>query len=90
MPVREELFRAYWQEGLNLGDPAVLEAMGLAASAPGTARAWRGQWLALDRPLVPIMVLPDGYVSRGLGALARLGDLVVDSERELRRAEMPT
>ena len=27
------------------------------------------------RPITPTLVLPDGYVSRGLGALARLADL---------------
>jgi predicted DsbA family dithiol-disulfide isomerase len=90
MQVRGELFRAYWQEGLNLGDPAALSAMGLAASAPGMARAWREQWLALDRPLVPIMVLPDGYVSRGLGALARLGELIIEGQSGHRQAELQT
>jgi hypothetical protein len=90
MRVRGELFRAYWQEGLNLGDPAALDAMGLTASAPGTARAWREEWLGLDRPLVPIMVLPDGYVSRGLGALARLGELIVEAQAGHRQAELRT
>jgi hypothetical protein len=88
MRVREELFRAYWREEVNLGDPAALDAMGLAASAPATARVWREQWLALDRPLVPIMVLPDGYVSRGLGALARLGELIIEAQAGHPQAEL--
>jgi predicted DsbA family dithiol-disulfide isomerase len=75
--VRIELFRAYWEEGRNVGDPAFLDTMGLASRAPRTAADWRNEWLALDRPLVPMMRLPDGYVSRGLGALARLGDLII-------------
>ena len=34
---------------------------------------------ALTDPIVPVMVLPDGYVSRGLGALARLAKLAHDT-----------
>lgn len=76
---RIDLFRAYWEEGKNLADPEVLDAMGLASRAPTTAAAWRTEWLDFDRPLVPVMRLPDGYVSRGLGALARLADIIVDT-----------
>jgi hypothetical protein len=36
----------------------------------------RDEWLGTGRPIVPLMVLPDGYVSRGLGALARPADLL--------------
>jgi 2-hydroxychromene-2-carboxylate isomerase len=89
-PVRTELFRAYWAEGRNLGDPAVLDAMGLPGRSPGTATTWREEWLGFDPPLVPIMVLPDGYVSRGLGALARLGQLIVGARSRDRRAEKQT
>jgi predicted DsbA family dithiol-disulfide isomerase len=35
-----------------------------------------GEFEALPEPITPSLVLPDGYVSRGLGALARLADLV--------------
>ena len=79
--VRVDLFSAYWRQDRNIGDSAVLDAMGLAWRSPVAAAAWREEWLALDRPLVPIMVLPDGYVSRGLGALARLGDLIGNRAR---------
>jgi hypothetical protein len=88
--VRAELFRAYWEQDRNIGDAAVLDAMGLARRSPTTATAWREEWLALERPLVPIMVLPDGYVSRGLGALARLGDLIATIQDGHREAEMQT
>ncbi|HEX7095150.1 MAG TPA: DsbA family protein [Acidimicrobiales bacterium] len=82
-PVRRALFEAYWSRGEDIGSAPVLrELTGLphAASAedgPGAALAeeWRSAWLALPNTLVPMMVLPDGYVSRGLGALRRLAEL---------------
>jgi predicted DsbA family dithiol-disulfide isomerase len=77
--VRIELFRAYWEQGRDLGDPVVLRTMGLDSRAPAVAADWRSEWLDFDRPLVPIMRLPDGYTSRGLGALARLADLLADA-----------
>jgi predicted DsbA family dithiol-disulfide isomerase len=73
---RGALFRACWEQGKNLGDPTVLATMGLTASEPAVAAGWREEWLAFDRRLVPMMRLPDGTISRGLGALARLADLV--------------
>jgi predicted DsbA family dithiol-disulfide isomerase len=73
---RRALFCAYWEQGQDLADPTVLATMGLTAHEPTVAAGWREEWLAFDRPLVPIMRLPDGYVSRGLGALARLADLL--------------
>lgn len=76
---RIKLFHCYWDEGRNLGDPSVLETMGLDSSAPATAAEWRDEWLAFDRPMVPMMRLPDGSVSRGLAALARIGDLITDA-----------
>ncbi len=30
--------------------------------------------------MVPMLVLPDGYVSRGLGALKRLADMIDDTK----------
>ena len=37
---------------------------------------WRAAWQAATEPIVPVLVLADGYVSRGLGALARLAKLL--------------
>jgi hypothetical protein len=39
------------------------------------ARKWQDEYEALPRPITPTLVLPDGYVSRGLGALERLDKL---------------
>jgi hypothetical protein len=74
--VRVELFRAYWEQGRDIGDPLVLDALGLEPRNAMLASEWRSEWLQLDRPLVPMMRLPDGYVSRGLGVLARLSELI--------------
>ena len=43
-----------------------------------TAARWQREWEATDKKMVPMLVLPDGYVSRGLGALKRLADMVDD------------
>lgn len=79
--LREALFDAYWRGGLNLGDNQVVRRLCGERRDETTASRWREQWAALPSPLVPVMVLPDGYVSRGLGALTRLGDMA--------RAEAP-
>ena len=75
--LRRRLFAALWFEGRDIADPAVLaELVGDAALTPDRRSAdWQAQWAAFDRRLVPMLVLPDGYVSRGLGALERLADL---------------
>jgi predicted DsbA family dithiol-disulfide isomerase len=78
--LRMELFDAYWIRGADIGNPAVLYELGCPAAAPGDRmREWQSQWEGTDRPTVPMMVLPDGRISRGLGALARLADM----EREM-------
>jgi DSBA-like thioredoxin domain len=74
--VRVELFRRYWVDGQDLGDDRLLVEVGGARRATVTSMQWRREWLDLDRPVVPMMRLPDGYVSRGLGALARLAELL--------------
>jgi 2-hydroxychromene-2-carboxylate isomerase len=75
--LRHDLFAALWEQGLDLGDPGVLEALGCPPAAPGrTMAAWQSQWDATERKVVPMLVLEDGALSRGLGALARLARLV--------------
>jgi 2-hydroxychromene-2-carboxylate isomerase len=73
--IRRRLFAAVWAEGRNLGDGAELDRLGATERDVATARRWQGEFEALPRPVTPTLVLPDGYVSRGLGALARLADL---------------
>jgi hypothetical protein len=70
--LREQLFATYWQDGEDLSDPAVVRRLCGEGDDPLVAAHWREEWLALPRPIVPILVMPDGYVSRGLGALDRL------------------
>jgi hypothetical protein len=73
--LRARLFDALWVRDLDIGDAIVLR--GLDCPAPAltpTAEQWRSEWLGFDRPVVPMLVLTDGTVSRGLGALKRLAD----------------
>jgi predicted DsbA family dithiol-disulfide isomerase len=77
--VRGELFRRYWELGEDLGDARVLdEVIVVAADAgdAGTAEAWQREWNDLGQPVIPTLRLPDGYVSRGLGALRRLAEML--------------
>lgn len=75
--VRRAVYAAFWAQGLDIGDPAVLASLGCVLTPPtAVMHRWRQDWLSLDRPGVPMLVLPDGTVSRGLGALRRLADLI--------------
>jgi 2-hydroxychromene-2-carboxylate isomerase len=74
--LRQRLFAAVWAEDRNLGDQAELHRLGADDRDAARAREWQEEFEALPRPVTPILVLPDGYVSRGLGALARLADLL--------------
>jgi 2-hydroxychromene-2-carboxylate isomerase len=77
--LRVALFDAYWVKGLDLGDTSVLDELDCpTASSGATMHRWRDEWLGFERPMVPMIVLPDGTVSRGLGALKRLADLGTD------------
>ena len=73
---RRRLFAAVWAEGRNVGDPAQLVRIGATGRDDVVAGRWQAEFEALPKPITPSLVLPDGYVSRGLGALARLADLV--------------
>lgn len=74
--VRRKFFEALWFGGRDIGDPSVVRE--IVDEDPATlstlAASWRSSWSELDRRLVPMLVLTDGTVSRGLGALKRLAD----------------
>jgi hypothetical protein len=72
--LRRRLFAAVWAEGRNVGDSAELDRLDAVDRDDAIARRWQGEFEALPRPITPSLVLPDGYVSRGLGALGRLAD----------------
>jgi len=77
--LRARFFDALWVRHLDIGDAHVLR--GLDCPAPPlapVAEQWCSEWLGLDRPVVPMLVLPSGTVSRGLGALKRLADFGLD------------
>lgn len=82
--LRRRLFAALWFDGRDTGDPTVVRELGgdTAGVAVPRVSTWRDAWLALERPLVPMLVLPNGYVSRGLGALARLADLAAPAAEQ--------
>ena len=68
----------YRRKPQDIGDTQVLSDLDATVNADDGSRmtTWRREWLSLDRRVVPMLVLPDGYVSRGLGALTRLADLI--------------
>jgi hypothetical protein len=72
--MRRRLFAAVWAEGTNIGDVAQLDRLGAIRRGVEVARAWQHEFDSLERPITPTLVLPDGYASRGLGALSRLAD----------------
>ena len=75
--IRRQLFEALWFGGRDIGDPAIVCEIVDDDPAAGASQAegWRSAWCELDRRLGPMLVLPDGTVSRGLGSLKRLADL---------------
>jgi predicted DsbA family dithiol-disulfide isomerase len=74
--LRRRLFGALWFDGRDIGDGPTLRDLGVDPDREADRLAtWRDEWLSIDRRMVPMLVLPDGYVSRGLGALDRLARL---------------
>jgi hypothetical protein len=85
--LREELFAAYWARGEDLSEPDVIERLGANECDDSTAARWRSEWLSLAKPIVPVMILPDGYNSRGLGALTRLAQFARDGDAKAGRVQ---
>jgi hypothetical protein len=76
--LRAQLFDALWVQGFDIGDPHVLHELDCPTPPPSTTvEQWRNEWLGFDRPLVPMLMLPDDAMSRGLGALKRLADFAL-------------
>jgi 2-hydroxychromene-2-carboxylate isomerase len=76
--LRVAVFDAFWVKGLDIGDASVLGELGCPTGPSSvTMQWWHDEWLGFDRPMVPMVVLPEGTVSRGLGALKRLAELGV-------------
>jgi predicted DsbA family dithiol-disulfide isomerase len=75
--LRRRLFTALWFDGRDIGAPAVIAELDGKATREAGERAtlWREEWLGLAPLVVPMLVLPDGFVARGLEALARLAEL---------------
>ncbi|MGH8911078.1 MAG: DsbA family protein [Acidimicrobiia bacterium] len=75
--VRQRVFEAFWFEGADIGAPGVLAGLGAPPpdQPPPAAAEWQAQWESFDKRMVPMLVMPDGYLSRGLGALSRLAAL---------------
>lgn len=72
--LRRRLFAAVWADGVDVGNPGELRRLGANDRDVAVARRWQDGFGALARPITPTLVLPDGHISRGLGALARLAD----------------
>jgi hypothetical protein len=53
------------------------------------AAAWQREWDATEKKMVPMLVLPDGYISRGLGALKRLADMIADEHKTPASSDTP-
>jgi len=76
--VRTELFRWYWSQGGDLADDRYLREI-TNGQDPDIAARWQGEWLQMEKRIVPMMRLPDGHVSRGLGALRRMVEYLADA-----------
>ncbi|MAT06580.1 MAG: hypothetical protein CL424_16190 [Acidimicrobiaceae bacterium] len=98
--LRTAIFDAYWIDDRDVTSDRVLDEIinTLAvdqssqedhASDNHVSRSvatWQRQWEAPPRPIVPTMIIDQGYVSRGLGALARLASGSVSAPSPRRTA----
>jgi hypothetical protein len=72
--LRAALFRAHWQDHLDLGDRQVVEALAHRPVASSGARAcrWQRKWEGFADPAVPLVLLRTGYVFREADAIDEL------------------
>lgn len=102
--LRTALFDAYWVHDRDLtsdrvvneiidtinSDPAIRHDLLSDDEAKRTVTTWQHQWTELSNPIVPTMIIDDGYISRGLGALARLASGSVSAPSPRRTASDQT
>ncbi|MFZ5588844.1 MAG: DsbA family oxidoreductase [Pseudomonadota bacterium] len=78
---KDSLYRAFWREGADLSDPAVLRALARAAGLPeqwdgaevaATAARWQNEWIRSGFRGVPAMLRGDGQRLEGLVPLQKL------------------
>ena len=68
--LRAAVFDALWIKGLDIGDASVLGELGCPTGPPSvTMQWWHDQWLGFDRPMVPIVVFPEGIGVKRLRCL---------------------
>lgn len=98
--LRTAIFDAYWVHDRDVTADCVLDeiidALAVDRSshhdrasdeeANRSVATWQREWEALPRPVVPTMIIDDGYISRGLGALARLASDAVSAPSPRRSA----
>lgn len=101
--LRTALFDAYWVHDRDLTSDRVIDEIidtinsGSSIrhdllsddAAKRTVTTWQYQWTELSNPIVPTMIIDHGYVSRGLGALARLASGSVTAPSPRRTASDP-
>jgi hypothetical protein len=68
--LRVARFEAYWVNAADIGFRSVLHRLGCPAATGRDDAALAILLVGTERPVLPMMVLPDGKVSRGLGSLA--------------------
>ena len=78
--VRRRWFDWAWARS---GEPDAIAEDGDAAAR------WQREWDATEKKMVPMLVLPDGYISRGLGALKRLADMLADEQKASASSDTP-
>jgi len=82
-PVRWQVYRAYWEDGVDIAAPGAVPALGDPDAGNAEAARWRAEWVSVSEGVVPTMVLPDGTAARGLEVLDRLR-LALDRTRDPR------
>ena len=71
--VRRALFRAYWVDGADIGDPDVVrELVGYLSLYSTRAREWRKGWLGLSRQVVPVLIDATGVPRSAIRRLQQL------------------